>query len=174
MQLGQMGFTLIETSATVSILATLAALAMPGFEQLLQRRHVEGTAAELAADLQFLRSEAVARNRPLRASFMALAGGASCYVLHSGRSADCSCTASGACSNDAEVIKTVVLPAQGRAQVQSNVSTIVYDPAYGTSTPAATLRVIGRDGHAIHHVVNIMGRVRSCSPDGAYAGLRRC
>jgi len=29
-------------------------------------------------------------------------------------------------------------------------------------------------GKAIHHVVNIMGRVRSCSPQGDIPGYRAC
>jgi type IV fimbrial biogenesis protein FimT len=51
---------------------------------------------------------------------------------------------------------------------------MAFDPLHGTATPTATWRVIARDGRAIHHVVNVMGRVRSCSPDAAVPGHRAC
>ena len=46
-------------------------------------------------------------------------------------------------------------------------------PCKGTVTPTATLRVEARDGRAIHQVVNLLGRVRSCSPQGRIAGETR-
>ena len=176
MRTPQRGFTFIETGATLAILAIAATLAIPGFQDLLQRRHTEGVATELATDLQFLRSEAVARNQTLRASFVALPSGGSCYLLHSGAAAACGCQADGSpsCSGEAQQIKAVPLPAGSRVSVQANVGSIVYDPRHGTSTPAATIRVTGLDGRAVHHVVNIMGRVRSCSPRAEFGGYRAC
>jgi len=71
-------------------------------------------------------------------------------------------------------IKTVRLPADERVGLQANMGSIVFDPLHGTGTPTGTLRLTGRDGRAIHHVVNVMGRVRSCSPAGAVPGYRAC
>jgi type IV fimbrial biogenesis protein FimT len=36
------------------------------------------------------------------------------------------------------------------------------------------MRLTSRNGTAIHQVVNIMGRVRSCSPAPALSGYRAC
>jgi len=36
------------------------------------------------------------------------------------------------------------------------------------------LRVLGANGRAVHHVVNVMGRVRSCSPLNAMPGYTAC
>jgi type IV fimbrial biogenesis protein FimT len=44
---------------------------------------------------------------------------------------------------------------------------------HGTSTPTGTLRLVGGRGRAVHHVVNVMGRVRSCTPAGV-PGWRAC
>jgi hypothetical protein len=33
---------------------------------------------------------------------------------------------------------------------------------------------VGRSDAAIHQIVNIMGRVRSCSPEGGVPGFPRC
>ena len=40
--------------------------------------------------------------------------------------------------------------------------------------PTGTLRVLGSQGRAVHHVINVMGRVRSCTPLGAMPGYRAC
>jgi len=170
------GFTLIESCAALAIAAVLATAAVPNFGPMIERRKVEGVAAQLAGDLQFLRSEAVARNRPLRVRFERQADGGSCYALQVDRSSECSCVdaALGRCAADAAPIKAVLLPAAGAVQIAANVAAIVYDPAYGTSTPAATLNVLGRGGTALNQVVNMMGRVRTCAPNGDFAGYRAC
>jgi type IV fimbrial biogenesis protein FimT len=45
---------------------------------------------------------------------------------------------------------------------------------HGTSTPTGTVRVIGANGRELRHVVNVMGRVRTCSPQGNVAAYRAC
>jgi len=136
---------------------------------------LEGHSAELAVDLRYVRSEAVTRNQPVRMTFGSAAGGA-CYVIHTGAVADCRCSADGAtqCVNNAREIKTVVLPAINRITLRSNVSSMLFDPTHGTTSPAGTLRLVDSQGKAIHHVVNIMGRVRSCSPQRAIPGFVAC
>ena len=69
--------------------------------------------------------------------------------------------------------RSVYLPATQQVGLQANAGSILFDPLHGTSTPTATARVIGTMG-AIHHVVNVMGRVRSCSPEPAIPGYRTC
>jgi type IV fimbrial biogenesis protein FimT len=56
----------------------------------------------------------------------------------------------------------------------SNVRSIMVDPRLGTSTPGGTLRLSDRAGREIRHVVNIMARVRSCTPSGRLPGWRPC
>lgn len=170
----QRGVTLIEAAVTLAVTALAATTAAPGLQELIARKRLEGTAAQLATDLQTVRTESVARNAALRVSFHADAGG-SCYLIHTGTKAQCSCSlaAPGACSGDAVLVKAVYLPAEQRVAVGASAGSILFDPVHGTSTPAATARVTGVPG-AIHHVVNVMGRVRSCSPEGRIAGYRPC
>lgn len=170
----QRGVTLIEAAVTLAVTALAATTAAPGFQDLIARKRLEGTAAQLATDLQTVRTESVARNAALRVSFHADAGG-TCYLIHTGAKALCSCSlaAPGTCTGDAVLVKAVYLPAEQRVAVGASAGSILFDPVHGTSTPAATARVTGVPG-AIHHVVNVMGRVRSCSPDGRIAGYRTC
>lgn len=172
------GFTLVEACIVVAVAAITLSAAAPSFRSFIETRRLNGVAAQLATDIQFIRSEAVLRNSALRLSFHADTWG-SCYVLHTGLAKQCACSAEGAatCDGDARQIKTVVLPAHERIAVQANVASILFDPLHGTSTPTGTLKVIAGSGRAVHHVVNIMGRVRTCSPSGAapaVAGYRVC
>jgi type IV fimbrial biogenesis protein FimT len=78
---------------------------------------------------------------------------------------------------DAVQIKTVVVPASTGLGVQANVSSILFDPLHGTSTPTGTLRVVSPTVGSVHHIVNLLGRVRTCSPDvagPAVPGYRVC
>jgi type IV fimbrial biogenesis protein FimT len=171
----QRGVTLVEAAIVLAVLGIVTTSAAPGMTGLLDSRRLDGTATQLATDIQYTRTEAVARNQPVRLSFHTSAD-ASCWVIHTGLSAQCTCTAAGPaqCSGDAEQIKTVSLPAAQRVSVQANVASVLFDPLHGTSTPTGTLRVLGPQGRAVHHVINVMGRVRSCSPLSTVPGYRAC
>ena len=171
----QRGVTLVEACTVVAVLAVLASTAAPNLQGLIDSRRLDGAATQLATDIQFVRTEAVARNLPVRLSFHATPEG-SCYVVHTGNADQCDCNAPGpaACSGDARQIKTVALTAADRVSLQTNMVSVLFDPLHGTSTPTGTLRVVGQQGRAVHHVVNVMGRVRSCSPQRAMPGYRAC
>lgn len=174
-RIGGRGFTLIECSVVLLVLAVIACAVAPGLQTLIETRRLSSAATALAADIQLARHEAVARNQPLRVSFFA--GPASnCYVVHTGSASACPCSADAAthCASDAVEIKTVAWPVSEHITLQSNVASILFDPLHGTSTPTGTLRIAAAQGREIHHVINIMGRVRSCSPQAAIAGYRAC
>jgi len=171
----QAGVTLVETTVVACVLAIVTSLAVPSFDGAVQRRHLEGAAAQLETDIHYTRMLAVARNAPLRISFESGAGG-SCYVIHTGAANQCSCAADGeaVCQGDAEAQRVVRFAAAERVSLKSNSRSVLFDPARGTSTPTATMQLTARNGSAIHQVMNIMGRVRSCSPAPALSGYRAC
>jgi len=171
----QHGLSLIEVAVVMAVAAVLIGTAAPSFADFIGTRRLDGAATQLATDIQFVRSEAVARNLPVRLSFFNGDAG-SCYVVHTGNSAQCSCAASGpaTCSGGALEIKTVQLAARDHIGVQANTGSLLFDPLHGTSSPTATLRVLGTNGRAVHHVVNLMGRVRSCSPLNTVPGYAAC
>lgn len=161
----QRGVTLIEASVVAAIGVITVSSAAPGFNRFIEKQRLDGIAAQLATDIQFTRAESVMRNTGLRLSVQSHAWGV-CYVIHSGTAGQCTCKASGPaeCAGDAQQLKTVTLPAADQFALESNVSSILFDPMHGTSTPAGTFKVIAPSRRAVHHVVNVMGRVRTCSP----------
>lgn len=167
----QQGLTLVEAAVVVGITAAAATAATPGLQRLVEQRRLDAAATQLAADLQLARNEAIARNRVVRVARDELVG---CYLLHTGPAGSCRCDADGAAACDAGGAPIRSAATTRRITLQSNAASIAFDPLHGTVTPTATWRVVGADGRAIHHVVNVMGRVRSCSPDAAVPGYRAC
>lgn len=172
----QRGLTLVEAGTATAIAAAALVTALPGFGDLLDARRAEGVAAELATDLRFARSEAVSRNAGVRVRLQGDADGTRCYVIHTGSAGACSCLDAGppVCSGDAEPIKAVRFASDDRVQVQANVGSMLFDPVRGTVTPTGTLTILAADGRQMRHVVNILGRVRSCAAVGDWAGLKPC
>ena len=171
----QRGVTWIETCVVLAILGVTSSAAVPAMGNLMDARRLEGTAVQFATDVHFARSEAVARNLPVRVSLFGTAQG-SCYVVHTGASGQCQCTGSTAatCAGQAREIKSVELPASQGVTLTANTASVLFDPLHGTSSPSATIRILGRQGRAIHQVINVMGRVRSCTPAGGVPGYPVC
>jgi type IV fimbrial biogenesis protein FimT len=167
----QRGVTMIEACITLAIAGILAGSALPSFTESLDKRSVEGFSSEVGTDLRYARSEAVARNTGVRVSFYP-----GCYVVHTGDRDDCRCDGQGpaVCSADAVALKTVNAAEARGVRIVANVSSLRFDPSHGTTTPAGTICTVPAHGRSVHHVVNIMGRVRSCSPAAAGAPCAPC
>ena len=171
----QRGLTLIEICIVLAIVSILAGTALPSFDQMLKTWRLESQAAELALDLRYVRSEAVARNEGVRVSFRNSAGG-SCTMIHTGPAADCDCSpeGQGQCVNGAQLLKLTGYRTSAGVAVNANVASMRFDPHTGTVTPTGSVNVAASNGQEVRHVVNIIGRVRSCSPHGNVKYLKPC
>jgi type IV fimbrial biogenesis protein FimT len=170
----QRGLSLIESLIVLTVTALSLSTAVPSFKASMERRHLEGAAAQLETDIAYARSLAVAQNRSVRLNFASDAAG-SCYVMFNGSANECRCSAGGApvCSASQAAARNVGFASPGALRLNSNVNSMVFDPLKGTTTPTGTLRFQSQSGQALHLVVNIMGRVRTCSPTGL-AGYKAC
>ena len=171
----QRGLTLVETTVTTAILAVVAGTVVPGVASLRDRQVVAAAAAEFETDVQHTRTLAIGDRVTWHIAFEQ-ADGAACYLIHTGPPGECRClgTAVPVCSGPGVALRAVHFPAGGPVALGANVRSMSFDSLRGTSTPTGTVRFSARDGKAVHQVVNLMGRVRSCSPDGAIAGFKAC
>lgn len=169
------GLTLIEAAVVIVVIAIAVSSVVPGFQGFIEGQRLSAAAAQLTTDLQFARAESVLRQGGLRFSVKSGAWG-QCYIVHTGEADQCSCPADGAvqCSGDAQALRSVRFAAADTVALQSNVASIRFDPLHGTCSPTGTLKVVVPSGRAVHQVVNLMGRVRSCSPHGSVSGHAAC
>ena len=136
--------------------------------QALQRLH------RAAWDTQQVWRQArdMARRSPHHLRLDLLTSPTSCWVLHTGRRGDCDCSAS-ACAGGAERWLAVPLHTQG-LRLDSHSTGWQWDRWQGTVTPTASVTWSLPDGRAVQHSLNLMGRVRSCAPQGLVAGYPAC
>ena len=169
----QRGVSLIETVMTTAVLAVASGTLLPSLSGMAQRHRLEGAVAQLETEMQYARGLAVMERRAVRFTFRADAN-QSCYVIHTGGPNACVCHGEATvCTGTAEALRTVAYTTGGGLQVASNSSSFMFDPVKGTVTPTATIQLGNARGDALRLVVNILGRVRSCTPTGM-TGHRAC
>ena len=165
----QSGFTLLELIVVVAVAAVLVSLAAPSFREFFAKRRVEGVASELNTDLQYARSEAVARNAVVRITF-----GTNCYVIHlDSATASCDQTSKSISPASAE-IKTVQLDAGSSVTLspQGGITFIAFDPVRGTPGVASAVDANSSVGGSwqVRSAMSLAGRVSTCSPNGSIKG----
>jgi Tfp pilus assembly protein FimT len=67
---------------TIAIVVVLLTLAIPSFTTFIARQRVRSITSELVHDMQYARSEAIQRKRPVYLSFGTAPNGEACYHLY--------------------------------------------------------------------------------------------
>lgn len=170
------GLSMVELLCVLAVLLVLLGGALPMLTDLRLGQRLQATAALLETDIHLARSTAIRSGQPVRLVVQALPSGSSCYMLHDGAGDACTCSDDGQarCEAGVQLLRSEGQPASAGVVLAALARPVVFDGRKGTVTPTATLRLAARDGRAIHQVVNIMGRVRSCTPGGGVGGLRPC
>jgi type IV fimbrial biogenesis protein FimT len=170
------GLSLIEICMASSVVSILTCMTLPSFQSMLALRQLEGVANELWHDLQYVRASAISLNQNIQFQLQTHPSGINCYVIHTGNSGDCICQTTplrAVCNPGSRALKTVILPIS-RIQLSATRHRLSWSSNRGTVSPSATFRISSADGRSIVHVINIHGRVRTCSPDGRVKGIPRC
>lgn len=172
------GFTLIELMVVVAVISVILTLAVPSFNGMLARKRLEGAAQELGTDLQYARSEAVARNIEVRVATNAVNA---CYTVFVWRGAGtCTCTPAVSCTlaaaaTDPTALKTVDLAGTG---VTATADVFRFEPLRGMLADAAdhavTLSSSAGPPWQLSAAVNAVGRASTCSPSGSVKGYPSC
>jgi type IV fimbrial biogenesis protein FimT len=188
------GLTLVELLIVVAVLAVLATLVAPSVRDLVLMQRLRSINSQLVTDLQFARSEAVARGVMVRFGFNLGASGQTCYVIYAqaasfGARCNCSQGAGSACSGitGATELRTVsVLRSSGVAfadpdpadPIDPATAWLAFDPVTGglmTSPtdvapgPLALFAIQTRIDapRRLRTSINQTGRPSVCAPSGA-------
>lgn len=170
------GFTLIELMVVVVLAGVVLALAVPSFREVIARNRLEGVAGEFFTDLQYARSEAVARNANVG---LVIGASQTCYTIYQEASpvaGACDCAATPACSGGPTEIKTASFVG---TSVSANAGplTFLFEPLRGGNSGAASAALgtsIGANTWRLQAEVTPVGRVKTCSPSGAFKGYPPC
>lgn len=193
------GLTIIELMVVVGVVGVLAALAAPSLRDFMARQRVAAINAELVTDLQFARSEAIARGRQVRVQFRE-DNTMTCYTIHTYGVAigNCNCLKplGTACpagiANLSEIKTTQVLKStsvtvrppdafphnyviftepKGLANWRDHAGD---DSDYVTNWEDFKVAVESSISGKLRTATNLVGRPQVCSPDGSISGTARC
>jgi type IV fimbrial biogenesis protein FimT len=164
------GFTLIEVMIVIVIAAVLLALAVPAFQDTIDKNRLKAVSEVLYGDFQFAQSEAIKRNQPLIVDFTISNGGATwCYGFRLGSLATCDCTLTTASAANACVIDNVLKVVRSTDYFgvsMTNLADPIFDNVRGTVSPTTTVTLNSQKGKETRVAVTTLGRVVICSPAG--------
>jgi len=171
--------TLVEILIGVTLLAIILALVAPSLRDLLAAQRVRSINAELVTDLQFARSEAVRRGRPVLMSFRSSTA-TTCYTIYLPGAEVCNCLlgVGKACNAPDQEIKTVSVSRRVGVTLTSSrnilfeTTGVQADTAPGT--PAFAVTVASAERGALRTSANATGRPSVCSPQGAFREVPAC
>jgi len=117
----QQGFTLVELMIVVAVVAILLTLAAPSLYNFILMQRLKAISAQLVSDMQFARSESVARNQFVRLHFPNGSPTAdTCYTIFIGNDDfSCNCLSTPVCPPGAQEIRTVTVPRSSGVTVRS-------------------------------------------------------
>ena len=165
------GASLLEALIGLSVAVVMCAVMLPQLHDLLMLRQLQAASADWSRLVQAARHWAFTLNQPVRLELQA--GTPACLVLHTGSRGACSGCAAASCRDGAQVLAVSLMTQPGLSASASSAS-LYWNPFDRTVTPTGTMRLELPDGRALHHVVNLVGRLRLCSPNGLVSGVTPC
>lgn len=182
------GFTLVEMMVTIAVLAITLAIAVPSFQNFINKGRLVGAAEQVSADLKYARSEALQRNRLTSISFKNIGTGTAwCYGIDDDSSTACDCSAATSNCTVGGVEKKLTNDGFSGVSITSvNFidNKVCIDPQRGVvssgagcaSTSGGTATLTSTSG-TLHVVTSVLGRVKICTPtadDKNKLGYPRC
>lgn len=183
------GLSLIELMVSLALIAGLTVAGLPAMARQRSRQQASTQGWQLQADVLLAQSLSVSQGRPVRWAWLpASPETLACWWLMLGSATGCRCP------EPTAVTRTAVSP-PGQAfdqaatcpngtvlltrtltspwSLSSTATSVVFDPVRGTATPTFSLSLLQGNEVWLKHIINISGRLRSCS-DRSIAGWPSC
>lgn len=188
----QQGFTVIEVMVVLSVIAILAAAAVPNINSYMDSRRAISAAESIYSYLLYARSEAISRSAPVVVRLTPESAATGTWELGVSTDIDCSPAVGNAATDTPDTADACVLNVsgvnvfkrlvgadyKGVSVTIDNVAagathTFTYDPVRGTVTGNETIKVAYKTMQ-LNVVIAPIGRVRICSPAGSGKRYKEC
>ena len=188
----QQGFTLVELLVTLAVLAIVAALAVPSYQDFVQKRQITSAAEQITSFIGEAKSEAIRRNENVTVTFNRTNAATWCLGARLGAAA-CDCSAA---PSDCQMIPSPpnnsfpveiissdgfnLIGLQSATSTAGAASSITFEPVRGIAADAgdtAALRFATENGKLELGVdVSVLGKSQVCNPDSSkkVAGYPAC
>lgn len=148
------GYTLIEVMLVIVLIGILATIAVPSFNDMLERNHIKLVTEALSDDLKLARAEAIKRSDNVTLAFTN-----SCYGITAGGIA-CICATAGSCT-----IKSVDYNQFTGITMAGN--DVTFSFRRGTTTSAfSIISVISSNHYQTNVISENIGKVSICAIGG--------
>jgi type IV fimbrial biogenesis protein FimT len=180
------GFGSAEILVAVSLLAVLAGLAAPAYQDAIEKRRITNGAEQIVAFVNLIQGESIKRNRAVTVSYATQLDGAWCIGATLGQTpCDCTVTDSVAenfCSIDAGpwVLRDSDVQARNLIQSVSGDGAYVFDPIRGMFVDPTDGPVFGLDAGQGQFRMNVSvigtGNASLCLPEVSekIPGIKSC
>lgn len=152
-KMNETGFTAVELLITITIAGIIATLALPSYQDMLERNRLKQALESLKGDLKLARTEALKRHQPIVVS--RTTGKANCDCEQTDIGANDFCDLKRILGNDFEHI----------TMEPAGINNNTFNPRRGTAAAGGV--TFSTVKYAARVVVADTGRVRICTPQSA-------
>jgi type IV fimbrial biogenesis protein FimT len=162
----QRGFTLIELMVTTAVIAIIALVAVPSFNNMRDQTRVRAAAEAIFAHVQFARSESIKQSRNLWVT--ATTGTDWCVGISN--SSGCTCNTAGSCQFGPAtglMEYNVRFTEYSGITLTAGIASIQFDSRRGSVAGAGnSITVTGSNNFSAQIITSTMGRTRLCGNVG--------